>query len=80
MSALPPKADIRQRIEHVCFVPEADVTPIGPRAAHQHPQAAIRSQHRRAARDDRTAVLVCDSTRPRATSIAGMSAHQLGFQ
>ena len=25
MSALPPKADIRQRIEHVCFVPEADV-------------------------------------------------------
>src|SRR6187549_2234986 len=27
MSALSPKADIRQRIEHVCFVPEADVTP-----------------------------------------------------
>ena len=26
MSALPPKADIRQRIEHVCFVPEADIT------------------------------------------------------
>jgi hypothetical protein len=25
MSALPPKADIRQRIEHVCFVPEADM-------------------------------------------------------
>jgi hypothetical protein len=24
MSALPPKADIRQRIEHVCFVPLAD--------------------------------------------------------
>ena len=24
MSALPPKADIRQRIEHVCFVPIAD--------------------------------------------------------
>jgi hypothetical protein len=24
-SALPPKADIRQRIEHVCFVPEADI-------------------------------------------------------
>jgi hypothetical protein len=23
MSALPPKADIRQRIEHVCFVPIA---------------------------------------------------------
>jgi hypothetical protein len=22
---LPPKADIRQRIEHVCFVPEADI-------------------------------------------------------
>ena len=26
MSALPPKADIRQRIEHVCFVPKADFT------------------------------------------------------
>ena len=26
MSALPPKADIRQRIEHVCFVPIADIT------------------------------------------------------
>jgi hypothetical protein len=25
MSALPPKADIRQRIEHVCFVPQADI-------------------------------------------------------
>ena len=25
MSALPPKADIRQRIEHVCFVPVADI-------------------------------------------------------
>jgi hypothetical protein len=24
LSALPPKADIRQRIEHVCFVPKAD--------------------------------------------------------
>ena len=24
MSALPPEADIRQRIEHVCLVPEAD--------------------------------------------------------
>ena len=24
MSALPPEADIRQRIEHVCFVPKAD--------------------------------------------------------
>jgi hypothetical protein len=25
LSALPPKADIRQRIEHVCFVPLADI-------------------------------------------------------
>ena len=25
MSTLPPKADIRQRIEHVCYVPIADV-------------------------------------------------------
>jgi hypothetical protein len=25
MSALPPKADILQRIEHVCFVPIADI-------------------------------------------------------
>jgi hypothetical protein len=24
MSGLLPKADIRQRIEHVCFVPQAD--------------------------------------------------------
>ncbi len=31
MSALPPKADIRQRIEHVCFVPIADVTSAAPR-------------------------------------------------
>ena len=22
---MPPKADIRQRIEHVCYVPEADI-------------------------------------------------------
>ena len=27
MSALPPKADIRQRIEYVCFVPKADIDP-----------------------------------------------------
>ena len=26
MSALPPKADIRQRIEHVRFVPKADIS------------------------------------------------------
>ena len=26
MSALPPKADIRQCIEHVCFVPIADIS------------------------------------------------------
>ena len=25
LAALPPKADIRQRIEHVCFVPIADM-------------------------------------------------------
>jgi hypothetical protein len=25
MSAFPPEADIRQLIEHVCFVPEADI-------------------------------------------------------
>jgi hypothetical protein len=25
MSALPPEADIHQRIEHVCFVPKADI-------------------------------------------------------
>ena len=25
MSALPPEADIRQLIEHVCFVPKADI-------------------------------------------------------
>jgi hypothetical protein len=27
MAALPPKADIRQRIEHVCLVPLADISP-----------------------------------------------------
>jgi hypothetical protein len=26
MSALPPKADIREPIEYVCFVPIADIT------------------------------------------------------
>jgi hypothetical protein len=26
MSALPPKADIAERGDHVCFVPEADVS------------------------------------------------------
>jgi hypothetical protein len=25
MSSIPPKEDIRQRIEHVCFVPKADI-------------------------------------------------------
>jgi len=25
---LPPKADIRQRIEHVCFVPITDIQPL----------------------------------------------------
>jgi len=28
LSALSPKADIRQRIEHVCFVPLADLRPV----------------------------------------------------
>ena len=28
MSALPPKADIRQRFEHVCFVPQADIAAV----------------------------------------------------
>jgi Protein of unknown function (DUF2853) len=28
MSALPPEADIRQRIKHVCFVPLADITAV----------------------------------------------------
>ena len=35
LSALPPKADIRQRMEHVCFVPEADLTT--GRDDHVHP-------------------------------------------
>src|SRR3984893_5202596 len=30
LSALPPKADIRQRIEHVCFVPSADTVTTKP--------------------------------------------------
>ena len=32
MAALPPKADIRQRIEHVCFVPKADLISVGLRS------------------------------------------------
>src|SRR5262249_51627787 len=32
-SALPPKADIRQRIEHVCFVPIATVVGYGERGS-----------------------------------------------
>ena len=31
MSALPPKADIRQRVEHICFVPIADTPDPTPR-------------------------------------------------
>ena len=31
MSASPPEADIRQRIEHVCFVPKADIYAALPR-------------------------------------------------
>jgi len=33
MSGLLPKADIRQRIEHVCFVPEADLSQPGSTAS-----------------------------------------------
>ena len=44
MSALPPKADIRQRIEHVCFVPQADIrrgqSMRAGRAAGMSPQSA----------------------------------------
>jgi hypothetical protein len=35
MSALPPKADIRERIEYVCFVPLADVGVVVLRLAPQ---------------------------------------------
>jgi len=40
MSALPPKADICQRIEHVCFVPIADIQPFI--EAVNQPQELIR--------------------------------------
>jgi hypothetical protein len=36
MSVLPPKADIDQRIEHVCFVPIADLT-----ATPHHTQGSL---------------------------------------
>ena len=36
MSALPPKADFRQRIEHVCFVPISEVLDV---TRDYHPQA-----------------------------------------
>jgi hypothetical protein len=39
MSALPPEADIRQRVEHVCFVPIADVS-----SDHQPRSGARRSR------------------------------------
>ena len=44
MSALPPKADIRQRIEHVCFVPKADVTNVHWRLALGATASALRLQ------------------------------------
>jgi hypothetical protein len=50
MSALPPIADIRQRIEHVCFVPLADISPQsseGP-TAYAVPMSLIPYQHSRA--------------------------------
>jgi hypothetical protein len=37
MSALPPKADIRQRIEHVCFVPLTDILAMKTNAAEGLP-------------------------------------------
>jgi hypothetical protein len=39
MSALPPKADIRQRIEHVCFVPATDIL----KTANEGPIATSKS-------------------------------------
>jgi hypothetical protein len=41
MSALPPKADIRQRIEHVCFVPEADTELVRYRAKPRQKKPAL---------------------------------------
>ena len=56
MSALPPKADIRQRIEHVCFVPGRDITeplvcaehiPQPPRARNVNGTRALQGLHSR---------------------------------
>jgi hypothetical protein len=42
MSVIPLKSDIRQRIEHVCFVPKADMAiglkPVGPQVAGRNRQ------------------------------------------
>ena len=74
MSALPPEADMLIVGINVCSATSRR-HPIGPEPlTHQYPQAAIRSQHRRAACDDRTPVLLRHSAGPRAASIAGMSA------
>ena len=40
MSALPPEADIRQRIEHVCFVP---LSRHSPRVEHLNARALVES-------------------------------------
>jgi len=46
MSALPPRADIRERIEYVCFVPIADVR-VAPAPTHTEIASRV-STHREA--------------------------------
>ena len=46
MSVLPPKADIRQRIAHVRFVPEADINPIAADRIEEPLEIAVRHEPR----------------------------------
>jgi len=51
MSALPPKADIDQRLSHVRFVPEADIgCPLNPNIILGRPIAALKARIEYAAR------------------------------
>ena len=56
MSALPLKADIRQRIEHVCFLQKADVTNVHWRLAIGATASALRIQERQQIDIDRVCV------------------------
>ena len=55
MSALPPKADIRQRIEHVCLVPEADIAGYASSPMRPPPSKLIKTAGRMSCEGDNEA-------------------------